>query len=63
MTGGHARLAARGTIAPTVPWPSNPDLGATAAMLLGVRQPRRLNGRAVPAALAGRVLREAFRED
>jgi arylsulfatase A-like enzyme len=39
---------------------ANPDIGATAAWLLGVRMPRRLDRSPVPAELAGRVLHEAF---
>ncbi|MBI1816023.1 MAG: alkaline phosphatase family protein [Deltaproteobacteria bacterium] len=43
-----------------VPQAANPDLGATAAWLLGVRMPRTIKGKAVPKELTGRVLREAF---
>jgi hypothetical protein len=39
----------------------NPDIGITAAWLLGVRKPRMSSGKVVPEHLAGRVLREAFR--
>jgi hypothetical protein len=42
------------------PQAANPDLGATAAWLLGVRMPRTIDGKPVPNELAGRVLREAF---
>jgi arylsulfatase A-like enzyme len=39
---------------------TNPDVGATALWLLGLRPARRLDGRAIPDSLSGRVLREAF---
>jgi hypothetical protein len=39
---------------------ANPDLGQTAAWLLGVRSTRFVRGGAVPDDLRGRVLREAF---
>jgi hypothetical protein len=63
LTGGDRRLRA----SPLPPaeisvamGATNPDLGATAAWLLGVRQPRYTNGRPVGEGLRGRVLREAF---
>jgi arylsulfatase A-like enzyme len=63
VTGGWPRLkngrAADGGDQPTA---ANPDIGATALWLLGVRAPRLLRGGAVPPDLAGRVLREAFTE-
>jgi hypothetical protein len=61
VTGGDPRLRAQ--VVPVdgpIPQASNPDVGATAAALLGVRRTRLVNGGAIPAELAGRVLREAF---
>jgi hypothetical protein len=61
LTGGHPWLRAH-VVAPGGPvaQAENPDLGVTAAWLLGVRAPRTLEGKPVPRALAGRVLAEAF---
>lgn len=39
---------------------TNPDIGATVLWLLNLRPTRMISGDAVPEALAGRVLREAF---
>jgi hypothetical protein len=64
VTGGYPRLRGRVVdLDGPIPQASNPDIGATAAYLLGVRLPRLLSGRAIPAPLVGRVLREAFRDD
>jgi hypothetical protein len=46
----------------SAPQAENPDLGATAAWLLGVRMPRYVRGGVVAPALRGRVLREAFQD-
>jgi arylsulfatase A-like enzyme len=60
VTGGDPRLR-RAPPEPTDDRPAaNPDLGQTAAWLLGVRPPRYENGRPVSDELRGRVLREAF---
>jgi type I phosphodiesterase/nucleotide pyrophosphatase len=63
ITGGDKRIRTQ-TVDPegSIPQAANPDIGATAAWLLGVRMPRTLAGKPVPPALAGRVLREAFQE-
>jgi len=61
VAGGEPRirkqvLSSGGALPPA----ENPDLGATAAWLLGVRMPRMIGGAEIPQQLAGRVLREAF---
>jgi Type I phosphodiesterase / nucleotide pyrophosphatase len=58
VTGGYAKL--RRQIVESEPQAENPDLGLTAAWLLGIRPPRQLNGEPVPAKLSGRILTEAF---
>ena len=64
LTGGWPRLRTREvTEADGVAPAANPDLGVTAAWLLGVRAPRLIHGAPVPLLLAGRVLREAFTDD
>jgi hypothetical protein len=61
ITGGDPRVRAQIIAADAgVVSAANPDLGATAAWLLGVRMPRLTSGKPVPKALSGRVLREAF---
>jgi hypothetical protein len=59
ITGGDRRLRPQ-TAAPHTPTAENPDLGVTAAWLLGVSAPRPLAGAAAPRTTLGRVLREAF---
>ncbi|HVN84105.1 MAG TPA: alkaline phosphatase family protein [Candidatus Binatia bacterium] len=61
IAGGDSRIRSQ-VVGPNGSTPSaaNPDLGATAAWLLGVRMPRLTNGKPVPSESAGRVLREAF---
>ncbi|HSV05969.1 MAG TPA: ectonucleotide pyrophosphatase/phosphodiesterase [Candidatus Binatus sp.] len=60
VTGGDPRLrpAARGETNDRTA--ANPDLGQTAAWVLGVRPPRFVSGGAVEERLRGRILREAF---
>jgi len=60
VTGGDPRLRPAASGDTTGRTAANPDLGQTAAWLLGVRQPRFVNGGAVEEHLRGRVLREAF---
>jgi hypothetical protein len=56
VSGGLPALRA----APDMPAPRTVDLAPTIAWLLGVRQPRRLDGSPVPAASAGRALVALF---
>jgi hypothetical protein len=58
LTGGYEKL--RRVVVEAEPQAANPDLGVTAAWLLGIRPPRHLNGDAVPPKLRGRILNEAF---
>ena len=60
VTGGDPRLrpATRGETNDRTA--ANPDLGQTAAWVLGVRPPRFVSGGAVEERLRGRILREAF---
>ena len=60
VTGGDQRLRASPLPPAETGVAANPDLGTTAAWLLGVRQPRFTSGRPVEEHLRGRVLREAF---
>jgi predicted AlkP superfamily pyrophosphatase or phosphodiesterase len=61
LTGGDPRLG-RAVGGGTDDRPAaNPDLGQTAAWLLGVRAPRFVSGQPVGDELRGRILREAFR--
>ena len=63
VAGGDSRVRAQVIAAGAAHAPAtNPDIGATALWLLGLRSPRTIAGSEVPAALAGRVLREAFSE-
>jgi len=64
VTGGDPRIRAQ-IVEPggAIQSAENPDVGATAAWLLGVRAPRTITGRAVAETLRGRVLSEAFRRD
>src|SRR5262249_27560951 len=59
VTGGDPRLRASPLPPANAAVATNPDLGVTAAWLLGVRQPRFTSGRQVGDGLRGRVLREA----
>ncbi len=58
ISGGHLRVKARGV--QKAMRVENPDLGRTAAWLLGLREPRYLRGEPVPEHLKGRILTEAF---
>ncbi len=58
ITGGYEKI--RGQVVEGETQAENPDLGATAAWLLGIRQPARVTGEAVSAKGRGRVLSEAF---
>ena len=61
VTGGDVRVRAQVVAAEAaIPQATNPDIGATALWLLGVRATRQVSGRPVTSGLAGRVLREAF---
>jgi hypothetical protein len=59
ITGGYKEL--KDQIISTPRAASNPDLGATAAWLLALRQPRELNGSDISTGLRGRILSEAFK--
>ena len=58
VAGGDPRVRAQIVADPA----TNPDIGATALWLLGLRPTRTIAGAPVPDALAGRTLREAFSE-
>jgi arylsulfatase A-like enzyme len=58
ITGGYPKIRAQ--IVQGGEPTENPDLGMTAAWLLGLREPHYLNGESVPEVLQGRVLSEAF---
>ena len=58
ITGGYPKLKAQ--IVQAGEQAENPDLGLTALWLLGLREPRYVNGKPVPEVLQGRVLSEAF---
>src|SRR5262249_4603574 len=62
ITGGDTHLRRRPDGAGPEPSPpaGNADIGVTAAWILGVRRPRRVDGHAVSPELSGRPLREAF---
>ena len=60
VTGGDPRIRSQVVEGNATTTAANPDLGATAAWLLGVRMPRMVSGQEVPKELAGRVLHEAF---
>ncbi len=58
ITGGYPKIKAQ--IMQGGEQAENPDLGITAAWLLGLREPRYVSGQPVPKILQGRVLSEAF---
>jgi predicted AlkP superfamily pyrophosphatase or phosphodiesterase len=58
ITGGYAKIQAQ--VLQEGEKAANPDLGMTAAWLLGLREPRYVSGEPVPDILQGRVLSEAF---